>query len=315
MKNPLLLLGFLLSANLLAGSLDSPRFGMPTSLAADTLDELVLRGIRHIDTEGESFSANAGTGKQAYDVNYTLFNPRNRLHLLRADKALPYFCRELLAYFRGSLNVEDGLAQAASTWRTLADEDGNIASNYGHYVFHQRVPGAENMTQYEWVIHNLTRSKDSRKALININQPHHKKSSAKDFPCTIGLQFFVRNNHLCCVVSSRSTDIYTGLPYDMGFFAFLTELVYADLKEHLPKDEAAELKLGYVTMKTTFTQIYDKTRTSALCLLKRSQLLNAISSDNQYHAMPAIESARETLQDIYNGTCKTAIMQWIHKHA
>jgi thymidylate synthase len=90
----------------------------------------------------------------------------------------------------------------------------------------------------------------------NINQTNHKVETSKDFPCTIGMQFFVRKNYLCCSVSSRSTDIYTGLPYDMGFFAFVTELIYKDLKERLDAEKAKNLKLGYVVMKTNFTQIY-----------------------------------------------------------
>ena len=118
----------------------------------------------------------------------------------------------------------------------------------------------------------------------------------------------IRRIYLCCVVASRSTDIYTGLPYDMGFFAFVTELVYKDLKERLPEEKAKDLKLGYVTMKTNFTQIYDKTRPAALALL---ECTNTGSDDK----MPEIENAQETLKDIYNQTAKTPIMQWIYKNA
>lgn len=218
-------------------------------ICGESVNELVLKGIRHIDRHGESFSARAGSGKQAYDVSYTLVNPTNRLHAIRGDRAIRYFCRELLAYFKGSLNVDDGLAQASSVWKSIANKDGKIASNYGYYVFHQCIPET-NMTQYEWVISNLSKNLDSRKAFININQPSHKDMETKDFPCTIGMQFFVRQNHLCCVVSSRSTDIYTGLPYDIGFFSFVTELVYQDLKQRLPYESVKNLQLGYVTMKT-----------------------------------------------------------------
>ncbi len=96
----------------------------------------------------------------------------------------------------------------------------------------------------------------------------------------------------------------------MGFFAFVTELVYKDLKERLPHDLAENLKLGYVTMKTSFTQIYDKTRDAALALLTESPIDPAIS-DN----MPFIENAHDALQDIYSQTSTTPIMEWIHKHA
>lgn len=157
------------------------------------------------------------------------------------------------------------------------------------------------MTQYDWVISNLSKNLDSRKAFININQVNHKKLDTRDFPCTLGMQFFVRNKHLCCAVSSRSTDIYTGLPYDMGFFSFITELVYKDLKQRLDEDVVKDLKLGYVTMKTNFTQIYDKTRTPALKLLEKSE-----NTKEEYLCdMTAIYDAQETLKDIYSITAHT----------
>jgi len=286
----------------------SEEYDCSITIAEQNLDDLILKGIQNIRDKGELFKARAGNGQQAYDVSYTLLNPINRLHLIRQPKSIKYFCRELLAYFKGSLRVDEGLAQASAVWKTLANKNGEIASNYGHYVFHQRVPEANNITQYEWVIQNLEKNLDSRKAFININQPKHKIAEDKDFPCTIGMQFFVRKNSLCCVVSSRSTDIYTGLPYDMGFFSFVTELVYKDLKERLPEEKAKNLKLGFVTMKTNFTQIYDKTRDAALSLLGCT---SNVSNDK----MPAIDNAQDTLKDIYEQTAKTPVMQWIYKHA
>src|ERR1700689_223378 len=140
----------------------------PAVIVGNTLDELILKGIRHIQEHGKKFSARAGSGLQAYDVSYTLLDPTKRLHCIRQPISIRYFCRELLAYFKGSLKVQEGLAQASSIWHCLADKNGDIASNYGYYVFHQKVPGAH-VTQYEWVIQNLEKNLDSRKAFININ--------------------------------------------------------------------------------------------------------------------------------------------------
>ncbi len=286
-------------------------FQTPVTIIKDSLDELVLDGIKHISENGEKFNARAGSGQQAYEVSYILKNPRRRLHLIRKKQALKYFSRELLAYFNGSLKVNEGLSQASTFWKTLANQNGEICSNYGYYVFHQRIPEAGNITQYEWVIRNLEQNLDSRKAFININQPMHKTFSNKDFPCTLGMQFFVKNNHLCCTVSSRSTDVYTGLPYDMGFFSFVTELVFKDLLERLPD---SGLQLGYVIMKTNFTQIYDKTRTQALDLLTTS-VENEFEENPASDMMPEIENAQETLKDIYEKTSKTETLKWIYKNA
>ena len=285
-------------------------FHPTVSIAGNDLDSIVLAGARHIEMNGQRFNARAGSGQQSCDVDYTLIDPTKRLHLIRGKVSKKYFTRELLAYFKGDLKVESGLAKASSFWTTLADENGEICSNYGYYVFHQRISEANNITQYEWVIQNLEKNLDSRKAFININQPMHKIAANLDFPCTLGMQFYVKDNYLCCTVSSRSTDIYTGLPYDMGFFAFVTELVYKDLKERLPEEKGKNLKLGHVTMKANFTQIYDKTRTSVLALLAADH-----SAKINSESMPLIENAQETLKDIYQQTSNTHVMQWIYENA
>lgn len=281
-----------------------------TNILSDNIDELVLKAIKHISENGVMIKDNPKPCQQVYSTDFTLLNPLNRVHNLRGP-ARKYLCRELLAFFKGSLNVNDGLAQASSVWKSIADENNEIVSNYGYYVFHQELPQAKGMTQYDWVVSHLAKNLDSRKALININQPYHKKLGIKDYPCTIGLQFFVKNNYLCCSISSRSTDAFWGLAYDMGFFSFLIELVYKDLKQRSGNENTTDLKLGYVTMKAHFAQIYDKTRLPALTFLNKfKDYQEKYSTD-----MPQISDAQETLKDIYNGTQNTEVMKWIYQNA
>lgn len=83
----------------------------------------------------------------------------------------------------------------------------------------------------------------------------------------------------------------TGLPYDMGFFSFVHELVFADLVER----GMSELRLGSTIMKTTFTQIYDNAVEKA-----NDAMLNV----GVIEQMPTIQSAVTTLADIYGHTQK-----------
>lgn len=287
------------------------RLSQFTNIVSDDIDKLVLKGMKHIVEDGEVIKDNPKPCQQAYNVHYTLVNPLNRVHNIRNPIAKKYLCKELIEFFKGNLNVNEGLAKASSVWKSIADENDEIVSNYGYYVFHQKLLQEPKMTQYDWVIYHLSSNLDSRKAIINVNQPYHKKLGVKDYPCTISLQFFIQKNYLCCVVSSRSTDVYWGLPYNMGFFSFLTELVYKDLIKRIDKDKAKELKLGYVTMKTHFTQIYDKTRKQVLKVLENYKNYNEEYSSD----MPEITDAQETLYDIYNGTQNTEVMKWIYENA
>ncbi|UYA62273.1 hypothetical protein NAL19_4258 [Pectobacterium sp. F1-1] len=271
------------------------------TIGGSSVDELVKKGIYHIQTSGKRISSRAGDALQSYGVNYVLKDPRNRLHHLR-DGAIKYLSREFLAYFSGNLKAETGLAKASKFWMTLVDEDGNVNSNYGYYVFYEAVESYGN--QYNWVKSVLLKNRDSRRAIININQNYHK-SDTKDFPCTLGMQFYIKNNKLFCETISRSTDVITGLPYDMGFFSFIHELVWKDLIENGVKN----LDLGYTIMKTTFTQIYDKN------ISKAYEAIENFSDDTFITRMPAIESASETLSDILTGNENTTVMKWIHANA
>ncbi|MFJ3386961.1 MULTISPECIES: thymidylate synthase [unclassified Lysinibacillus] len=264
-----------------------------------SVDELVKEAISHILNNGTEIRVRAGDALQAYGVNYILTNPKDRLHSLRAG-ANRYLCRELVAYFKGCLTAEDGLGKASKFWMTLVDEDGKINSNYGYYVFHEEVEGFRN--QYEWIIKRLLDNKDSRRAIININQNYHK-SETKDFPCTVAIQFFIKNNYLHCEVMSRSTDVVTGLPYDMGFFSFIHELLCQDLRER----KYADLELGNTVMKTSFTQIYEKTRSKAL------EVINGAKND--VDKMPEISNAKVVLNDIYSDIQDSETIKWINKEA
>jgi len=96
-----------------------------------------------------------------------------------------------------------------------------------------------------------------------------------------------------------------GLPYDVGYFSFLNELVYACLKEKVYPN----LQLGHTSMHSTFTQVYD---------LNREKVMNLLGDVRRYNKkrtpliMPAVEA--ETYNDIMNGTQNTAVSQWIHEY-
>jgi thymidylate synthase len=46
--------------------------------------------------------------------------------------------------------------------------------------------------------------------------------NTKDTPCTISLQWLLREGHLNCIATMRSSDIWLGLPYDFYVFSQLT---------------------------------------------------------------------------------------------
>ena len=272
-------------------------------ITAASVDQLVLAGIAHVLKTGEPVGARAGAAIQSYNVAYTLTDSTDRVLHLRHPASERYLCRELLAFFRGSLRTLDGLLQASSRWIRYSDPNGLVWSNYGHYVFYERAHGK---TQYEWVLAVLSQNVSSRRAVININQAYHKTISSNDFPCAISLQFYVRHDALCCCIYSRSEDLYSGLPYDLGFFSFLTELVAVDLSGRLGRSIA----VGPTTVLCTFTQIYDSNRPHLERLLQLVPDYDATAI-----RMPTISDASEVIRDIYSDSADSAVIRWIRHYA
>lgn len=74
----------------------------------------------------------------------------------------------------------------------------------------------------EQLIQLLEKDPDSRQAVLTIYDSRQDLNvAAKDIPCTLSLQFFVREEKLCMRVNMRSNDVWLGLPYDLVQFAAL----------------------------------------------------------------------------------------------
>lgn len=272
-------------------------------IKADSVDELVKEGIKYIQGSGERIWTTSGLALQSNNVTYVLENSFNRVHTLREPISIKYFARELFAYFVGSLKVDEGLSDASKFWNKIADENGMINSNYGYYVFRKQTP--EGKSQLQWVRNNILENQDTRQAVININGIEHKRTT-KDFPCTLGLVFHLDGGTLNLDVSSRSTDVITGLPYDIGFFSFVLELLAALLSQDLGKN----INAGYTAMHAFFTQIYDRTENKVPEILENN-------FNDSLQQMPHITDAEATLEDIIkinDRPPKTDIIKWVIKN-
>jgi thymidylate synthase len=73
--------------------------------------------------------------------------------------------------------------------------------------------------QWGGVISKLMKDRDSRQAVIQIYSTPRKPT--KDVPCTIALQFLIRQAKLHVIAYMRSSDIWLGLPYDFFNFSML----------------------------------------------------------------------------------------------
>jgi thymidylate synthase len=77
-------------------------------------------------------------------------------------------------------------------------------------------------TQGSAVVHKLEQDPDSRQAVVTLWRPElDNDPGKKDYPCTVSLQFLIRDDALVCVSTMRSNDVWLGLAYDLFQFGQL----------------------------------------------------------------------------------------------
>jgi thymidylate synthase len=89
--------------------------------------------------------------------------------------------------------------------------------------------GPQFRDQIRHVITSLNNDESTRQAVITLwrkNPP-----ATKDVPCTISLQWMVRDGHLNCFVDMRSSDVWLGVPYDWFNFTMMTGYIALLLRE------------------------------------------------------------------------------------
>tara|TARA_B100000003_G_C10935930_1_gene373240 strand:- start:25 stop:855 length:831 start_codon:yes stop_codon:yes gene_type:complete len=113
--------------------------------------------------------------------------------------------------------------------------------------------GPKWIEQREYVV-NALRDDNSRQAVFTIWRESPPKS--KDIPCTVSIQFLLRNGVLHCIDNMRSSDVFLGYPYDIFNFAMLTACIALDLRVAEP-DRFRDLQMGTLFFNAGSRHVYD----------------------------------------------------------
>lgn len=124
-----------------------------------------------------------------------------------------YAIGELAWYLSGSNRVQD-ISQFSKVWEKLSDDGETNNSAYGWRIFSKF-----GFDQWEYVKELIRKDPNTRQAVIHIKDADNRPT--KDTPCTVYLQFLLRDGKLNLSVHMRSNDIWMGVPYDMFSFCFL----------------------------------------------------------------------------------------------
>lgn len=168
--------------------------------------------------------------KEIIGFNLWIDNPRARIITSPARKiSFRYLLAEWIWYLSGQSHV-DTIKDYAPFWATIAAEDGTVNSNYGYRLFGYSPDIPYN--QWEKVKEQLKADPDTRQAIMHINASYDYTKETKDRPCTLTLQWFIRDNKLILKVNMRSNDAVMGFGNDVFQFTMMQEMMLVQLRNH-----------------------------------------------------------------------------------
>jgi thymidylate synthase len=181
--------------------------------AFDTGSEAYPAIVQHIITSGSEVSPRSLPCKELCDVTIRIVN---------ASQAVPVSSRRILNRRIGATEYMQLLAGVS--WLEQLD----LASNgrFAQFANDQRLRGAYGprvFNQLPWIAECLTADPSSRQAVVTISKGGRADASEgqRDVPCTIAMQFKIRDSKLNTLVMMRSSDAFLGVPYDWWMFSRL----------------------------------------------------------------------------------------------
>lgn len=194
-----------------------------------TLDDLLHELLpKFLDIE-ESINNKKGENYEKLGVYIKLKNPRARVSSTQTKNIAISPIGELLWYLSGN-NELDFIKYYLPVYPKFSDDGETIHGAYGPRL--KAMHGKIN--QIERIIDLLRKRPNSRRAVIQIFDAKDLMDfELKDIPCTISLQFLIRDNKLHLFASMRSNDVFIGLPHDVFCFTMLQEIIACALNVEL----------------------------------------------------------------------------------
>ena len=187
------------------------------------LNEAFWHELNSISIMGKNVESRGTKQKEILFRNFTIEDPTD-LDIVWPSRKFntTYTLAEFLWYLSRNPNSVN-IGKFARIWLNIKDNEDNVESNYGCYVFG---------SQWDWAVKELLDDKDSRRATFVIGQPYHKTKNPNDIPCTQYLQFFIRDNKLHMGTYMRRNEIVCGRSKEMFIFCLFQQLMFNELRQH-----------------------------------------------------------------------------------
>jgi thymidylate synthase len=168
--------------------------------------------VELVRNEGRITSPRGMETAELLDVILELKDPRDSLPVgVGRGLHLPIALAEA-AQVVGATSNPRLLVRVAPGFQQFREPDGTFYGSYGRRIG----------TQLFHVVHKLEEDPDTRQAVITLWNPKlDNELGHLDYPCTVMLQFLVRDGKLILHVTMRSNDVWLGVAYDVFMFTQL----------------------------------------------------------------------------------------------
>ena len=143
-----------------------------------------------------------------------------------------YIDAEIRWYQSRSRNVNrlfEMYGKEVQIWKNVADNGGQINSNYGWCVYDE-----QNYEQFNNVYNELRTDKNSRRAIMIYTRPsmHYdcNVNGMSDFMCTNSVQYLIRDGYLQAIVNMRSNDAVFGYINDYAWQRLVSKRLSLGIK-------------------------------------------------------------------------------------
>lgn len=228
----------------------------------DSVNDLWLDAINCIEKDGEVVQSRIGSSRELVGWSGTIENASQSFLTAGLRLSPEYAAGELAWYLSGQRSAralfayapkyadfcdEAGVAWGAYGHRLSADANfliNKVAANkssvynqkqidHGAPLFNRSRSVDPYHSQLRCAIEALRSAETSRQVVLTLYNAGDlvwaHAGGKKDIPCTLSIQFLIRNNQLHTIVTMRSNDIFLGMPYDIFCFTAIARLVASEL--------------------------------------------------------------------------------------
>ena len=179
-------------------------------------------------------------------INYHSEIDMSRPTVAMIDRKLSkqFMCAEAYWILSGDFRVKT-IAPYAPSIAKFSDDGDVFFGAYGPRIVEQDF----------YVEEKLATARDTRQAVLTIWRENPPQT--KDVPCTVAVQFLIRDGKLHCIDTMRSSDVWLGWPYDVFNFTMLTLRTLIRLREWV------KLQLGTLYLNAGSQHLYLKNKEGA----------------------------------------------------